>query len=151
MCIFDVWALDEAFGGVWEQYSQSKYQKTAKNAKIGKKMHFWKSRWGSRWSEPTIFNLSMDVLFHGKSKNGFKILGFLGKGGSRAQKWPPLGSNFFFEFFLGFDTWFGFVWLIAIVWYLIQLFVMLTCRAIGLWKIMVRPNFKNFKWPYLSP
>ena len=101
MCISDVWALDEAFGGVWEQYSQSKYQKTAKNAKIGKKMHFWKSRWGSRWSEPTIFNLSMDVLFHGKSKNGFKILGFLGKGGSRAQKWPPLGSNFFLEFFFG--------------------------------------------------
>ena len=30
MCIFDVWALDEAFGGVWEQYSQSKYKKTAK-------------------------------------------------------------------------------------------------------------------------
>ena len=34
MCKFDVWALDEAFGGVWEQYSQSKHQKTVKNAKI---------------------------------------------------------------------------------------------------------------------
>ena len=28
---------------------------------------------------------------------------------------------------------------------------MLTYRAIGLWKIMVRLNFENFKWPYLGP
>ena len=32
-------------------------------------------------------------------------------------------------FFLGFDTWFRFAWLIAIVWYLVQPFVMLTCQA----------------------
>ena len=40
MCKFYVWALDEAFGGDQEQYTKSKYQKTAKNAKIGKKNAF---------------------------------------------------------------------------------------------------------------
>ena len=29
MCKFYVWALNEAFGGDWEQYTYSKYKKTA--------------------------------------------------------------------------------------------------------------------------
>ena len=99
MCKFYVWALDEAFGGDQEQYTKSKYQKTAKNAKIGKKMHFWKLKWDSRSKIPRIFIPSMYVLFHGKPKNGIKILKFLEEGGPGPKKWPPLGSNFFWEFF----------------------------------------------------
>ena len=99
MCRFYVWALDEAFWGDQEQYTYSKYQKIAKNAKISKKMHFWKLKWDSRSKIPRIFIPSMDVLFHGKPKNGIKILKFLEEGGLGPKKWPPLGSNFFLEFF----------------------------------------------------
>ena len=89
MCKFYVWALDEAFGGDQEQYTKSKYQKTAKNAKIGKKMHFWKLKWDSRSKIPRIFIPSMNVLFHGKPKNCIKILKFWEERGLGAQKMAP--------------------------------------------------------------
>jgi len=43
----------------------------------------------------------MDVLFHGKLKNGINFLKFLEEGGLGPKKWPPLGSNFLKKNFWG--------------------------------------------------